>query len=302
MKTQVLLLSVAISFSSFSQLTYVPDDAFEELLVDSGYDYVMDNYVLTANISGIISLDIPSEGIADLTGIEDFAALIELYCYDNQLTSLDVSNNTALTHLFCEDNQLFSLDVSNNTALVQLFCNSNNLSSLDLSNNTALTLLQCYENELTSLDLSNNTALEWFSCHENQLTSLDLSSNSSLLGFSCNENQLNCLNVKNGNNSNFMGIYANDNPNLTCIEVDDAVYSTENWQNDSLVLWQFDAQVYFSTYCFNSCSVGLEELSTTSKQLLKIVDLMGRETTFKPNTPLIYLYDDGSTERVFTIE
>jgi len=25
---------------------------------------------------------------------------------------------------------------------------------------------------------------------------------------------------------------------------------------------------------------------------------MGRETQFKPNTPLIYLYDDGSTERV----
>ena len=158
MKTLLPLLGVAFSFSGFSQQTYVPDDAFEQLLVDSGYDYVMDNYVTTANISGIISLDIPSQGIADLTGIEDFAALNELYCYDNQLTSLDVSHNTALTHLFCEDNQLFSLDVSNNTALIQLFCNSNNLPSLDLSNNSALTLLQCYENRLTSLDLSNNAA------------------------------------------------------------------------------------------------------------------------------------------------
>jgi len=47
---------------------------------------------------------------------------------------------------------------------------------------------------------------------------------------------------------------------------------------------------------------GIGELNTTSKQLLKIVDLMGIETTFKSNTPLIYVYDDGTTEKVFTIE
>ena len=303
MKSLLLLFCIAFSFTGFSQQTYVPDDAFEQFLVDSGYDYVMDNYVNTAYISEIISLDIPSEGIADLTGIEDFAALNELYCFDNQLTSLDVSNNTALTHLLCENNQLISLDVSNNTALIQLFCNNNDLTSLDLSNNTALTIFQCYDNQLTSLDLSNNIALEWFTCHENQLTSLDVSNNSSLLGFSCNDNQLACLNVKNGNNTNFIGLYATNNPNLTCIEVDDAVYATENWQNDSLVYWQFDPQIYFNTYCFNSCSVGIEEQSNiSSRQLLQIVDLMGRETPYKPNVPLIYIYDDGSTKRVFKIE
>ena len=40
----------------------------------------------------------------------------------NQLTSLDVSNNTALTYLDCGNNQLTSLDVSNNTALEYLYC------------------------------------------------------------------------------------------------------------------------------------------------------------------------------------
>ena len=48
--------------------------------------------------------------------------------------------------------------------------------------------------------------------------------------------------------------------------------------------------------------VGINELSSTTKELLRIVDLMGRETTFKPNTPLIYVYDDGSTERVYRVE
>ena len=36
--------------------------------------------------------------------------------------------------------------------------------------------------------------------------------------------------------------------------------------------------------------------------LIQILDLMGRETTFKPNTTLIYIYDDGSIEKVFSVE
>ena len=47
---------------------------------------------------------------------------------------------------------------------------------------------------------------------------------------------------------------------------------------------------------------GTGNLSNTSKTLIKILDLMGRETNFKPNTPLIYVYDDGSTEKVFSVE
>ena len=37
------------------------------------------------------------------------------------------------------------------------------------------------------------------------------------------------------------------------------------------------------------------------KELVKILDQLGRETSFKPNTPLIYVYSDGSTEKIFTI-
>ncbi|MDC0272157.1 fibrobacter succinogenes major paralogous domain-containing protein [Crocinitomicaceae bacterium] len=48
--------------------------------------------------------------------------------------------------------------------------------------------------------------------------------------------------------------------------------------------------------------VGLIELNDTPKTLVKIVDLMGRETEFRPNAVLIYIYDDGSTERLMKIE
>ena len=66
------------------------------------------------------------------------AALTDLNCNANQLTSLDVSMNTALTSLSCSYNQLTTLDVSKNTALWYLGCNENQLTSLDLSNNTNL--------------------------------------------------------------------------------------------------------------------------------------------------------------------
>jgi len=38
------------------------------------------------------------------------------------------------------------------------------------------------------------------------------------------------------------------------------------------------------------------------KKLVKIVDLLGRETKVIPNTPLIYIYEDGSHERKIQFE
>jgi len=139
-----------------SNYTCVPDTAFEQKLIDFGYDNVMDGKVLTANISSVDSLDVTYENISDLTGIEDFTALTHLTCWYNQLTSLDVSNNTALTYLNCKVNQLTSLDVSQNTDLTSLECYGNSIYSLDLSNNTALTYLDCSGNGyLNCLNVKN---------------------------------------------------------------------------------------------------------------------------------------------------
>jgi hypothetical protein len=47
---------------------------------------------------------------------------------------------------------------------------------------------------------------------------------------------------------------------------------------------------------------GIEELLQNEKKLVMIVDFMGRETEFKPNTPLIFIYSDGTRERVMKLE
>ena len=73
----------------------------------------------------------------------------------NQLTALDVSNNTALTILHCNYNQLTVLDVSNNRVLTDLRCLGNQLTALDVSNNTALNTLRCQNNQLTATALND---------------------------------------------------------------------------------------------------------------------------------------------------
>ena len=48
-------------------------------------------------------------------------------------------------------------------------------------------------------------------------------------------------------------------------------------------------------------STNIEEI-TTNKELVKIVDQLGRETKNKSNSPLFYIYNDGSTEKRVIIE
>ena len=50
-----------------------------------------------------------------------------------------------------------------------------------------------------------------------------------------------------------------------------------------------------------STSTGIDELINTQKELVKIIDFMGQETKFKPNIPLIFIYSDGTRERVMAM-
>lgn len=49
-------------------------------------------------------------------------------------------------------------------------------------------------------------------------------------------------------------------------------------------------------------STGITSLNAQDKQLLKIVDVLGRETKEKKNTPLFYIYNNGTVEKKIIIE
>ena len=70
------------------------------------------------------------------------------------------------------------------------------------------------------------------SCANNELSSLNLSNNSDLTSVICSSNQLSSLNVKNGNNGILETFYTRNNPNLTCIEIDNESNIGDSWEKD----------------------------------------------------------------------
>ena len=221
-------------------------------------------------------------------------ALIELSCSANELTSLDVSANTALQILGCVWNDLTSLDLSTNTALYTLSCMGNDLTSLDLSTNTALQYLDCRDNLLTNLDLSTNTALLNLDCSGNQLANLDLNVNTALQRVVCYQNQLASLNIANGNNGIMQRVNVLDNPNLICIQVDDADYSNTNWINEDF--FKKPAGTSWS----ENCALGTSDFETfkvaiypnptngivnlSEKANITVFDMQGRKIAESKNT------------------
>ena len=166
--------------------TNFPDANFRTVV--KKFDTNQDSSLSDTEIAAVKKINCSNKGITNLKGIEYFTSLNILWCTDNQLTALDVSENTALTKLNCCFNKLTSLDVSKNTALTILECNANRLTSLDVSKNTALTELNCSINKLTALDVSKNTALTELYCNDNQLTSLDLSNTNIMNDPNCGNN------------------------------------------------------------------------------------------------------------------
>jgi len=205
--------------------TSIPDQKFEQKLINLGIDTDgINGKVLKSNAASVTSLNLNNEKIEDLTGIEDFTALENLLVVGDSLTSLDLSKNIKLISLYCQSNKLKNLNISKNIALTYLNCDDNALNALDISNNTSLEYLECSYNALQILDISNNTLLK---------------------GLRCNVNNLNILNLKNGNNT-ILGTTPNyevnfkDNPNLTCIQVDDVSFSNKNWSDSKDVIASFN--------------------------------------------------------------
>ncbi|WP_053989928.1 T9SS type A sorting domain-containing protein [Mangrovimonas sp. TPBH4] len=194
-----------------SQTTYIPDNNFEQALIELGFDDIMDNQVLTENISSITFLSVQNKSISDLTGIEDFTSFVEFMCSNNNLESLDLSQNTAIKYLYFTGNSLITeFDASQLPLLRHLFCSYTGLTSLDLSQNPDFQQLICSNTGITSLDLSNNLDLVSIYAKNNNLQFVDL---------------------RNNNNSSIWEFNFINNPILPYIYLDNCVFSSANWAN-----------------------------------------------------------------------
>lgn len=195
-----------------------------------------------------------------------------LDCSDNKLTSFYLDDrNSELEYLNCASNVITSININylRVSNLQTLLCSDNKLTHLNTMNAISLKKLNCSFNQLESLIIHWNN-IEWVYCNDNQLEwfidrynnyptltrfvghnnkfkSLDFSYSPNVSLINVKNNKLTSLNVKNGNNINFLGdghapLDTRNNPNLKCVNVDDANYSNTNW------IWK-DSQTIYSTDC-----------------------------------------------------
>ena len=141
--------AVAIDATNF------PDGAFRQYVADN-FDKDKDGALNQTERNAVKEIRISNSGCTSLQGLKYFSKLTDLFCSDNNLTELDVSENPELKRLICYNNSLTSLNLNKNTKLGSLNCNNNKLTVLDLRENKSLSWLRCNNNCLTSLDLRNN--------------------------------------------------------------------------------------------------------------------------------------------------
>jgi Leucine-rich repeat (LRR) protein len=200
MKIKLLLGALLLTFlQAVSQTTAIPDTNFEQALIDLGIDSdgTVNGQILTNDASGKTILNLENKGITNLTGIEAFSNLEKLWCNDNNISIIDVSNNSLLTDLELNNNQLSNLNISSNTNLELLRCRNNQLTSLNTSNNTELMEIDCAQNQITNLDISSNNSLIQLICFSNELTDINVTNNTNLETLSCGDNSIASLDVSN---------------------------------------------------------------------------------------------------------
>ena len=209
MKGVITLLILLIPYVGLCQQTFIPDDNFEQALIEIGLDSLIDNLVLTSNIDTVEYLKLTNLNISSLEGIQDFSSLKILICDSNNIENLNLNSNIFLEELNCTDNFIHSLSIQNCVYLKQLRCWRNQLENLDIYNNTNLIYLGCGYNNLSFLSLDNHIFLKNLGCGSNQLDSLNLSGCPNLLTLYCASNNLTKLDVYNLNSLEYIGCWSN---------------------------------------------------------------------------------------------
>lgn len=137
------IIETASSVDAVLDIDDVDDDAFADYLsrkVDTDGDgYISQKEADRVTSIGNLSQDFTygnglcASGVEDLDGIEVFHNLKVLLVCDNELESLDLSQNTKLRFVDCSDNYLEDLELPETEKLTTLWAYDNRLDELDVS-------------------------------------------------------------------------------------------------------------------------------------------------------------------------
>ncbi|UAN00102.1 T9SS type A sorting domain-containing protein [Polaribacter litorisediminis] len=175
--------------------------------------------------------------------------LTTLGCGANQLTSLDVSKNTKLILLTVDENNLSTINITNLVNLEHLGLRDNNFTSVNISKNINLIYVYIKNNSLTGLDVTNNKNLQYLDASFNNFINFDINQNVNLKTLFLNNNNIERAYLRNGANTLITDFDIRNNPDLTCIAVDDVAFSETNWINkDTSANYNTDCNAEWTIY------------------------------------------------------
>ena len=107
--------------------------------------------------------------------------------------------------------------------------------------------------------------------------------------------------------------FVNDSANLDNWYISEGLPPNGNSINclfEDQIYWETGAPTPWGSWTFihNNAGVdlniptGVDEVLRNNKELIKIVDILGRETKVTKNEPLFYIYDDGKVEKRIVLE
>jgi len=256
-------------------LTYIPDDNFEQAIIDAGFDDNLDDYVLTQNISGIVRLGTSeseiklfNKGIKTLTGLDEFRNLKEFSADLNLVDSVDFSKNLNLEIISIYYNDIKSIDISKNENLKSLNILGNPIqtNTIDISKNINLEELSIGGSAGTRLINDQGEFIAEIPQTTAKISSLDFSLNSKLNSLKITHSEISDFETSNYNNleniilldlsfnqlqsldvSRFIILESLNivgNSNLDCVEVNQNQLSSipTTWIKDSSAEYNIDCK------------------------------------------------------------
>jgi Leucine-rich repeat (LRR) protein len=219
-------------------LVDIPDVNFEQALIDAGFDTNgLTGNILKTEAEAVTSLSMVNKNISDLTGIEYFTNVTFLNIFTNNISTLSLVNNVNLNVIGLNGNPLTYLDITGVNNITTLYIGDTSLDNADIAglNLTSLQFLDILN--ITDLSLTGN---------------LDLSLSPVLRNLDARNNSFSSANIANGNNTMQFAKFT-ANPNLTCIQVDDATLANGSGN------FTADTGAFFSEDCNNLVLISIPD-------------------------------------------
>ena len=225
-------------------LTYIPDDNLEMYLINSGYDDVLDDYVLTESITSIDNLYIKAidkfqndqsidfydfnnrfeDRLTNLAGIEELTSLLYIELSGHNIDSINISKNTSLVRFVAQFNAFKKITTDNNLNLEVIEIGANEVApKLNFDRNTKLKKISLGDVKINGsigdettdyISLKNLSYLDFLDLNSCMIKSIDISNNAELIELRASFNSLSSIDLSANDNLKYLYLGSNELKNI----------------------------------------------------------------------------------------